>query len=339
MPKNELDLSDAPALLTRIAEVGKKNPTPPRFADVEIFSNWCDEKGLKCDLLDKRDGSATRRELLTRFLLLNAVLDQGPDMVGVRELVVKVTNTLYRREVRFLHDPIAFFKEVGIAITSIKNTHDLVKQKRAEPWAKANNTNATKYNLFIDGTKQVLQYAIFRWGMPLAVPMLLMRHVEEKTKDDNERDRLMSTALLDYLEGYDSSEEMSQNLKDNEMYGLGKAIGDKAAHLFAKWIISSYKLTRRSDKSWNSFSFEIPFDSNLGRVLWRSGFLLACAKEKDYEKKEVIQRGGGKQGKHYIRVTNIRDMGLTRQVPYEWLRAYIELCTDILNHMQERHKR
>jgi len=27
---------------------------------------------------------------------------------------------------------------------------------------------------------------------------------------------------------------MSQEIKDNERYGLGKAIGDKAAHLFAK---------------------------------------------------------------------------------------------------------
>jgi hypothetical protein len=33
---------------------------------------------------------------------------------------------------------------------------------------------------------------------------------------------------------------MSQELKSNERYGLGKAIGDKACHLFAKWAVSRF---------------------------------------------------------------------------------------------------
>ena len=330
-----MNMSSIPDLLVAIARIGRQNPFPPCLRDVEIFRDWHNAKGLKRKLLERRDGSATRREILTRFLLLNAVIDQGPDMIGVRRLVVDVTNQLYRREIRFLHDPVAFFKEVGIAVNAIKTTHDVIAKERAGDWAKLNQSTATKYNLFIDGTKQVLQYAIFRWGMPLAVPLLLIRHLAEKSQNDREKDRLTSTALLDYLETYPSSEEMSQQLKSHEIYGLGKAIGNKAAHLFAKWMVSSHKLARLSDLGWKDFSFEIPFDSNLGRVLWRTGFLLACASQADYVAKNVIQKAGGKGGKHYIRVTNIRGMGITQNIPKNWRTAYQELC---VRHLKS-HKR
>ncbi len=42
---------------------------------------------------------------MTRYLLVNAVLDQGPDMMGVRELLKRVTTGLYRREIRIFHHP------------------------------------------------------------------------------------------------------------------------------------------------------------------------------------------------------------------------------------------
>lgn len=99
---------------------------------------------------------------------------------------------------------------------------------------------------------------------------------------------------------------MSQKLKDNERYGLGSAIGDKACHLFAKWFVHSFKLSRRTDDGFGPLSYELPLDSNAGRVLFRTGFLFNCAAPADYERWNVIRKGEGKEGKHYIRVTNIR---------------------------------
>jgi len=41
-------------------------------------------------------------------------------------------------------------------------------------------------------------------------------------------------------------------MKDDERYGLGKAIGDKAAHLFAKWYVHCFELAKRKDDTWGN---------------------------------------------------------------------------------------
>lgn len=289
---------DPAALVRTIAQIGRENRSLPQLAEIEPFSYFFLPDGsLDRSSLDKRDGAATRREILARFLLLSAVIDQGPDIIGVRKLLIDVTNSLYRKEVRFLHSPLMFFRELGFAVDEILEKHETVKQLRSTIWASENQSNAERYNLFMDNSKQALNYAVFRWGVPLALPLLLDR--------DCKSEESRPAVLLNYLEGYRSAEEMSQQVKDHERYGLGKAIGDKACHLYAKWLVSSFGLTRRKDSFWGDFSFEVPYDSNAGRVLWRTGYLLLWATEKEYVKRRVIQRGAGKQGLDYIRVTNI----------------------------------
>lgn len=279
-------------LLTTIAKIGRKHFTKPDIHLIEPFNHFFDKnKKLILNDLDKQDGPWTRRELITRFLLLNAVLDQGPDIEGLRQLLIRVTNELYQREVRILHRPLDFFKELGISIDKICTVHEGIKKVRAPIWAKENQSNPKKYNLFMDNSKQVLNYAVFRWGVPLSVPLILEK--DGKT-------------LIDYLEQFNSAELMSKEIKDNKRYGLGKAIGDKAGHLFAKWYVCSFTLARRQDKGWQNLSFELPFDSNAGRIFFRTGFLLNWANIKDYIKWEVVQKGKGKGGLNYIRVTNIR---------------------------------
>jgi len=317
---------DIQHLVEKIAEVGKEHPSPPPLRDVEPFRHFFLSNGqIDTVHLDDRDGSCTRREILLRFLLLNAVIDQGPDLIGVRQLLIDVTNKLYREEVRFLHKPISFFEELGLAIDQILKKHKSIKAVRAAIWAAENQSNAARYNLFMDNSKQALNYAVFRWGVPIALPLLLERDFEEHRP----------TALLDYLESWKSAEEMSQKLKNHERYGLGKAIGDKACHLFAKWMVSSFHLTRRREISWADFSFEVPFDSNAGRVLWRTGYLLKWASRDEYLRRRVIQPGAGKGGTHYIRVTNIRGMRASKEVP-SYLR---EIYNDIaMNHLKTHQR-
>jgi len=254
--------------------------------------------------------------------VLCAVIDQGPDMHGVRRLLIDVTNSLYRKEVRFLHTPISFFKELNISIDDVLASHAGIKRLRAKAWAEVNQTNPEKYNLFMDGTKQVLDYVVSRWGVPLALSLVL-----DKRASDERR----ATALMDYLEGYESAETMSIGLKSDEQYGLGKAIGNKACHLFAKWMVSSFNLARNKDKAWGDFSFEVPYDSNAGRVLWRTGYLLNWARKETYKNKQVIQTGAGKAGKHYIRVTNIRGMGVEANVSENFKDRYNDV---VINHLK-----
>lgn len=287
-------------LLLSIAEIGRKNPNPPYINDLFPFRHYFDKNEIVIkDKLAENDGLWTRREILTRFLFLQAVLDQGPDIVGIRHLLKDVTNSLYEKEVRFLHRPLDFFKEIGISVDEILQKHKNIKQSRATLWAQENKSTPGKYNLFMDNSKQVLGYAVYRWGVPLAVPYLLEKDFQKTNSQSNE-------PLVDYLEKYDSAEIMSQEIKDNQRYGLGKAIGDKAAHLFTKWYVNTFELCRRNDIEWGKLSYELPFDSNAGRVLFRTGFLLELASLKDYQNWGVIQMNAGKGGKHYIRVTNIR---------------------------------
>lgn len=321
-------MDDIAALLESIARVGKQNVSHPTLGDIEPFHHFYKQDGsLDRAGLDRRDGTCTRRELLLRFLLLNAVLDQGPDIAGVRKLLADTTNALYRRGVLFLHTPIEFFHKIGLAIDQIQEIHQVVKGLRSATWGLENQTYPEKYNLFMDNSRQALNYAVFRWGVPLALPWLLVRDCP----DEDDR----PSALVDYLERWPSAEIMSQMLKDHERYGLGKAIGDKACHLFAKWMVSSFRLTRRTEPSWGDFSFEVPYDSNAGRVLWRTGYLLRWASEGDYMRQGVVQSGKGKGGLHYIRVTNIRGMGAVQRMPADLKTAYDEIA---LNHLKT-HKR
>ena len=156
---------DPEQLVIKIAEIGRSKPSSPSLHEVEIFKHYfASGKVLDRNCLDQRDGSLTRREALTRFLLLNAVLDQGPDIEGIRQMLIQTTNELYRKEVRFLHKPVSFFSEIGIAIDEILTQHEAIREIRSSDWARVNRSNALRYNLFMDNARQVLGYAIFRWG-------------------------------------------------------------------------------------------------------------------------------------------------------------------------------
>ncbi|MEW6524978.1 MAG: hypothetical protein AB1445_15850 [Bacillota bacterium] len=316
-------MEDLQTLLVAIAETGRASPSIPSIHELEFFRPFFPRDRLDQEMLDVRDGACTRRELIARYLLLNAVLDQGPDIKGIRHLLIGVLNALYRREIRVLHQPLSFFREIGVSIDQIVSTHETVKTARARVWADENNTQASRYNLFMDNSTQALCYAIFRWGVPLLLPVILERDCRDESG--------LPTALLDYLENYPSAEKMSVGLKDHPRYGLGKAVGDKACHLFAKWYCSSFALTRRvADPRWGPFSYEVPFDSNAGRVLWRAGFFLRLASLEEYVAAQAVQVGSGKGGLDYIRVTNIRDMGVTACVPASVHGAYVRICTEHL---------
>jgi len=324
-------------LVFKIAEIGhqRKIIDSPSLVDIEPFRHFFDRNGnLKYDELDSMDGAWTRREILARFLLLSVVLDQGPDIPGVRELLKNVTNALYRKEIRIFHRPLDFFRELNISIDEILDKHKSVKKLRAEDWAKANNSNPSKYNLFfaqsprgIVSINQVLDYGIHRWGVPLCVHLLLEKDLGEKES---------TQPFIEYLESFESSEIMSRGLKNHGRYGLGSAIGDKACHLFVKWYIHAFNLSSKKDDGWSKWSFEVPFDSNAGRVLFRAGFFTSLADLEDYEDWEVIQRGKGKGKTNYIRVTNIRDKKVQKDIEdKKIIENYNEV---ILNHLKIRKR-
>ncbi len=115
-------------LIFEIAEIGKNNKTFLPVRDVKPFHHFFIDD--KINEPDELDGPWTRREILARYLLLNAVLDQGPDVIGVRELLKDVTNNLYKKEIRIFHRPLDFFKELNISIDNILFSHKSIKEIR-----------------------------------------------------------------------------------------------------------------------------------------------------------------------------------------------------------------
>jgi hypothetical protein len=289
-----------------LCEIGIKSRRHLELRLVQPFKSFFDSSGeLIYSELERLDGNLTRRELLSRYLLLNAVLDQGPDMEGVAIMLRRATSVLYDKGIRFFHEPELFFNNLDTIIQAVKEGHQEAKSVRSKIWADTNNSNPSKYNLFFAQStrgqvsiKQVMDYVIHRWGVPISLFLLLERG-----------NRRSHEPLVDYLESYDSAEVMSAELKDNPEFGLGSAIGDKASHLFAKNYVSIYNLKRKTDDGWSAVSFELPFDSNAGRVLFRTGFFLRWLSMNELKAADALQEGKGKQGADYIRVTNIR--GLT----------------------------
>ena len=153
---------------------------------------------------------------------------------------------------------------------------------------------------------QVLDYGLHRWGVPLCVPLLIEKDLGKKES---------TQPLVDYIESFISSEIASREIKNHKRYGLGSAIGDKASHLFIKLYIHTFNLSiKKKEEGWSKWSYEAPFDSNTGRVLFRTGFFLSLADINDYKKRNVIQKGKGKGGTYYIRVTNIRGKKIQREI-------------------------
>lgn len=330
----------AAEIVLRIARVGQEHPAVPPLHSVEPFAHFFIEDRLDSASLDIRDGCCTRREVLTRFLLIMAVLDQGPDIIGLREMLIRMTNEFYRREVRYLHRPSDFFREVGLAIDLLIESHNSIKDTRASIWAKVNQSKPNKYNLlqYDQNTTKPLHYIVARWGVPLLLPLFLGRDPHPVHPLSQIRRNETPSLLLDYLEQWPSSEKMSEQIKGHPRYGLGKAIGNKASHLFAKWIVSTFRLTRRKDSGWSDFSYEVPYDSNAGRVLWRTGYLLLWAPEEYYKnssRRPVIQPDRGKRGTHYIRVTNIRGKKALTPLDEEEQSLYVELSTMYLKTHQK----
>ena len=158
-------MNDIPSLIRTIAEVGRDNPLSPPLREVQPFQSFLDAEGnLDAKRLDERDGGCTRRELVTRFLLLCAVLDQGPDIEGVRKLLTQVLNRLYESEIRILHRPLDFFRELNISAEEILEKHRVVKAERMDEWARINQTTPGKYNLFMDGRKAGFELRRFPLG-------------------------------------------------------------------------------------------------------------------------------------------------------------------------------
>jgi len=238
-------------------------------------------------------GGWAAEEIKARFLYLNAVLDQGSDMVGTREFLRRVTNELYGMGIGFLHYPEKLLANTYVAEQVVARTHAVVKTER-QAWAAEFLDNPDTYNLMLvfgERVTQTLSHIVVSWGLPLAI-------IQKATAKHG--------SLLQMLDAYGTAERMVEAIKSDREYGLGKAIGDKACHLLCKWLVDEQALLplNAARPGWSKASYEVPVDSNVGRVLVMSGVAAAYCGGDQLERESVIQQDPG--GSIYIRATNLR---------------------------------
>ena len=246
-----ITFEEARRIVELIAEVGRRNFDSHDVSACNVLKPILDKR--------KRGKGITEDEanLLANFLYLNAVLDQGRDPKGVKQMLIGVTNRAYQRGIRYLHDPDEFFKHVGDLVELIAEEHERVKMIRRP------ETGIQAYSLW--GTR-VNPYTMHRWGTVL----LCLKRMADN-----------GLTLLTYINQAGKAENVPRLIRDDETYGLGDAIGWKAARLWVKWITHTFGIVRGDPLLWGPNSYEIPLDSNVGGVTMRTGLLFLITNERD----------------------------------------------------------
>jgi hypothetical protein len=246
----EVNIRDCEEILKRINEVGRNNFLVHDISEVGIFKDWFEIKNRKI-IKNNFEKDPTNKIILTNFLYLNAVMDQGRDPEGVRQLLVRVTNLLYSKDINFLHEPEKFFKNTIFISNILQDEHKEVKKIRKP------ETGISSYSLF---DTKINPYTMHRWG----TVMLCLKKLKESKLN-----------LLEFIKRAGYAEKASVIIRNDNEFGLGNAIGYKASRLLIKWLIHTFKVINENNQRWGPNSFELPLDSNVGGILMRSGYIFA----------------------------------------------------------------
>jgi hypothetical protein len=256
----KIDFKNVLNIIKTINDVGLSQKSKKGvLCDIKIFKNiikrgYIDEKKL----VSMDEWGCRYDEILTRFLYLSCVLDQGPEIQGVEALIKSMTNKLYPN-IKFLHDPLEFFEKINIIA-------DLFS--KIIPKIHADGRRRTRISAYsVLDQKRICPTLTFRWGTPLLVIKKLM---------DNK------LTLLGWIKSWNYADEIVARIKYDQIYGLGDAIGDKASRLFMKLLIHGCSIIKSGDPGWDNNSYQIPIDSNIGRILMRTGLVFYFMSEREF---------------------------------------------------------
>lgn len=280
-----LDFNTGEKIIKKIVKIGVKNFISHGISSCKIL------KRISKKIENSKQLDSSDKELLTNFLYLNAVMDQGRDSLGVKELLIRVTNEAYSNNIRFLHNPDNFFKNPRFFTETLSDEHKQVKQYRSKVLM------ISGYSLF--GTK-INPYTMYRWG----TVMLCLKKLYEDNK-----------TLLSYIMGARRANSITDLIRNDDEYGLGNAIGFKACKLLTKWIIHTFPIIESTDPKWDQNSYEIPLDSNVGGVFMRSGLLFLFTNAKElWESRCWIKQNNGRVN---LSAQRLNDLKITKNTAIE----------------------
>jgi len=134
MRKISITPQECEKIIRKISEVGEKHKhrSIPPLNQVTVFRHLFPYGKYNEGNLEDESYGIKYKDLLTNYLYLNAVLDQGGEIEGVRILLKEVANRLYDNGILFLHEPIQFFQKIDKVIEVIQEEHKRVKELRKD---------------------------------------------------------------------------------------------------------------------------------------------------------------------------------------------------------------
>lgn len=208
--------------------------------------------------------SVTVREVLLRYALTRAIVDQGSDIVGVEMWHRLLVERCYSRGIAILHRPREMVERYSEVLDIGDDARREVTEIRAGIWAKASPTKRSpgQYNVFtVDGMRGGTQA---HWFLSARFfPALLLAASVPGG---------LSRLVFEEGPSTERPVDMARRLRNERKYGLGWCLGDKAADLFAKWAVGTLRLTPPA-RGWTAGDTVIPMDQRIGRVMMRCGLM------------------------------------------------------------------
>jgi len=217
--------------------------------------------------LDRTDviTSVSNREVMLRYVLSRAIVDQGSDIEGVEMWHSKLLEGCYRKGIRILHNPSEFVDNFAQILQMGVEIRDEVVLERAQIWAdqkKSKTRKVNSYTLFnVDGQRGGKQAHWFMSARFFPAVLLANAHYGGLS------------GLLFANMSNETPIDMSRRLRNDPVYGLGWCIGDKACDLFSKWAIGTFRLCAGLKDEWDSSDAPLPMDQRIGRLMIRFGFM------------------------------------------------------------------
>lgn len=251
------------SLIQTCSETVKK-PVLDQLPDfLNLGSAHVGEQGWPLFLNMKVDSGISNREIILRWLLSRAIVDQGSDIEGVEIWHHDWLADCYSSRIRILHDPISSLNRYSEVVALADKHRQRVTELRKAVWASASpGRHEGHYNPFnVDGSRGGTQA---HWFVSARVLPAILASL------------LKNGGLTELVFGNASSEtpsEMSRRLRNHPKTGLGYCMGDKATDLFVKWAVGTFQLGEGLGIQWTAEDCPLPMDQRIGRVLMRCGFM------------------------------------------------------------------
>ena len=290
----------------------------PEFLGLPLINPESDTWDHDMQSSNRINVSITNREVLLRFLLSKAIVDQGSDTPGVQQWFNELVSKCYNKNIQFFHFPVHFVERYAEVLEIAHSAAVQITENRAKEWASMQpNRKEGIYTPFnVDGmrggkyTHWFTASRLFPAVLKSSAVSGGLTHILFEAGPPNERPLDMAR----------------ERLRNDHRYGLGYGIGEKAADLFVKWAIGCLNLTPKEIRDWRPTEAVIPMDQRIGRVMMRCGFMeeffdtelhirkyLDKGDEPMFEKNEdvVLPEKGLPDGELFLWVRQFRRKGRT----------------------------